>query len=87
MPPMPAYSPVHAQGRVSQACHACGRLSLQGGAQAIKARGLDAFYNLEEDMLSGKADTAAMLRLIQVPEPACCRYAVCCPKQELIVAL
>lgn len=34
--------------------------------QAIKARGLDQYYNLEEDMLAGKADTAAMLRLIQV---------------------
>lgn len=67
-PPVPACASAHAHIYLSLACHARGRLSLQGGAQAIKARGLDAFYNLEEDMLSGKADTAAMLRLIQVPD-------------------
>lgn len=33
---------------------------------AIKIRGLDGFYNLEEDLLMGKADTAALIKLLQV---------------------
>lgn len=33
---------------------------------AIKSRGLDGFYNLEEDLLTGKADSAALIKLLQV---------------------
>ena len=33
---------------------------------AIKGRGLDALYNLEEDMLTGKADPPTLLKLLQV---------------------
>jgi hypothetical protein len=33
---------------------------------AIKGRGLDALYNLEEDMLTGKGDAAQLLKLLQV---------------------
>lgn len=33
---------------------------------AIKARGLDGFYNLEEDLLTGKADVAGLMKLLQV---------------------
>eukprot|EP00878_Enallax_costatus_P039419 GHUV01045109.1.p1 GENE.GHUV01045109.1~~GHUV01045109.1.p1 ORF type:complete len:111 (-),score=17.98 GHUV01045109.1:150-482(-) len=33
---------------------------------AIKNRGLDGFYNLEEDLLTGKADTGALIKLLQV---------------------
>lgn len=33
---------------------------------AIKNRGLDGFYNLEEDLLTGKADTGALVKLLQV---------------------
>eukprot|EP00878_Enallax_costatus_P003254 GHUV01003457.1.p1 GENE.GHUV01003457.1~~GHUV01003457.1.p1 ORF type:complete len:653 (+),score=212.17 GHUV01003457.1:296-2254(+) len=32
---------------------------------AIKNRGLDGFYNLEEDLLTGKADTGALIKLLQ----------------------
>lgn len=32
---------------------------------AIKNRGLDALYNLEEDMLTGKGDAAQLLKLLQ----------------------
>ncbi|KAF8065561.1 SLY1 [Scenedesmus sp. PABB004] len=32
---------------------------------AIKGRGLDGFYNTEEDLLTGKADSAALLKLLQ----------------------
>eukprot|EP00879_Flechtneria_rotunda_P018857 GHRR01019794.1.p1 GENE.GHRR01019794.1~~GHRR01019794.1.p1 ORF type:complete len:638 (+),score=249.45 GHRR01019794.1:780-2693(+) len=35
---------------------------------AIKARGLDGLYNLEEDLLMGKADTAALNKLLQGPK-------------------
>lgn len=42
--------------------------------QAIKSRGLDGFYNLEEDLLTGKADTAALIKLLQVS---------CCASQHL----
>jgi hypothetical protein len=33
---------------------------------AIKGRGLDALYNLEEDMLTGKGDAPQLLKLLQV---------------------
>jgi hypothetical protein len=33
---------------------------------AIKGRGLDGFYNLEEDLLTGKADTPGLMKLLQV---------------------
>lgn len=33
---------------------------------AIKGRGLDALYNLEEDMLTGKGDAAQLQKLLQV---------------------
>lgn len=33
---------------------------------AIKARGLDGFYNTEEDLLVGKADAAGLAKLLQV---------------------
>lgn len=33
---------------------------------AIKGRGLDGLYNLEEDLLTGKGDAAALLKLLQV---------------------
>lgn len=33
---------------------------------AIKGRGLDGFYNLEEDLLTGKGDSAGLLKLLQV---------------------
>ncbi|WIA16431.1 hypothetical protein OEZ85_013119 [Tetradesmus obliquus] len=32
---------------------------------AIKGRGLDGFYNLEEDLLTGKGDSAGLLKLLQ----------------------
>ncbi|KAI8474656.1 MAG: SM/Sec1-family protein [Monoraphidium minutum] len=35
---------------------------------AIKGRGLDSLYNSEEEALSGKADAAAVVRLIQGPK-------------------
>jgi hypothetical protein len=31
-----------------------------------KGRGLDGFYNLEEDLLTGKADTPGLMKLLQV---------------------
>lgn len=37
-----------------------------GLLKAIKDRGLDQLYNIEEDMLAGKVDTAAIIKLIQV---------------------
>jgi hypothetical protein len=39
---------------------------------AIKSRGLDALYNLEEDMLTGKGDAPQLLKLLQV----CCGTGV-----------
>ena len=65
---MPIHVSAHSQVHCLCPAMPAGARTFQGGAQAIKARGLDLFYNLEEDMLSGKADTAAMLRLIQVPD-------------------
>eukprot|EP00882_Tetradesmus_deserticola_P014509 GHRQ01015430.1.p1 GENE.GHRQ01015430.1~~GHRQ01015430.1.p1 ORF type:complete len:502 (+),score=225.28 GHRQ01015430.1:280-1785(+) len=38
---------------------------------AIKARGLDGLYNLEEDLLTGKADTAGLMKLLQVGLKPC----------------
>lgn len=32
---------------------------------AIKGRGLDQYYNLEEDLLMGKGDLASVLKLVQ----------------------
>jgi hypothetical protein len=33
---------------------------------AIKGRGLDGFYNLEEDLLTGKGDMPGLMKLLQV---------------------
>jgi hypothetical protein len=38
---------------------------------AIKGRGLDGFYNLEEDLLTGKADPPGLMKLLQVRVSHC----------------
>jgi hypothetical protein len=59
---------------------------------AIKGRGLDGFYNLEEDLLTGKADTPGLIKLLQVRALRCiCRVwgvVVCLvPVEKLVTRL
>jgi hypothetical protein len=52
---------------------------------AIKGRGLDALYNAEEDLLSGKGDPAALLKLLQVGLCTCvCARAVSVPASRCV---